>query len=378
MLLYIHVPFCRRKCPYCAFYSVPSADPAERIAVWRKALREEMRQAAGLTGCRDVESIFFGGGTPSLLPPETAGSIIDDCARLFSLAGGIEISMEANPDSVSQAAAQGFRLAGMNRVSLGVQALDDELLRSLGRLHDKKQAAAAFTSLRKAGFDNIGMDLMWGLPGETCAAWSGQLREAVDMHPEHISCYGLTIEEGTPFSEHIPQLPTEGDLARMYLDCGDILEKNGYIHYEISNYALPGKMCEHNRGYWLGRDYLGFGPSAVSCIGGRRMTRPPDIDAWACAAMRGESAGIEEILSPAEKVEEFLMLRLRMAEGLSFSEYASLTGRDLRKDEASFLRQMEKEELADCSGGRLRLTRRGMLLSNSIISRLFTGVAETA
>ncbi len=376
MLLYIHVPFCRRKCPYCAFYSVPIDRYPEGITLWKEALLEEMRRVAETARLSPIESIFLGGGTPSLLSPQTIGSILDGCASYFPLADGIEISMEANPDSVSSEAARGFRLAGVNRVSLGVQALNDQLLHAIGRIHSKKQAIDAVDALRSAGFDNIGMDLMWGLPGESCSSWREQLLEAAAIRPEHLSCYGLTLEEGTPLHMQRPQLPSEADLEKMYMDCGEILEQNGYSQYEISNYALPGCFCRHNLGYWLGKDYCGFGPSAVSCIDGTRRKQPSDLKVWIGSVMRQEDAAEEEHLSQLEKTEEFLMLQLRTAEGFSFSDYAARTGKDLRKVEGLFLELLEKEKLASCSDGRLRLTRRGMLLSNTIISRLFDGITE--
>ena len=379
MLLYIHVPFCRRKCRYCAFYSepLPRGDEA-RPELWADALLEEMRLEAEVLGRRSVETVFFGGGTPSLLSPSLTGRILDEAAALFSLEAGAEISMEANPESMTEEKARGFRAAGVNRVSLGVQALDDELLAVLGRVHDKKAALAAFSALRKAGFTNTGLDLMWGLPGQSAADWKAQLAEACALSPEHLSCYGLMLEEGTPLfreREKLP-LPSEEEAAAMYEEGGALLEAAGYRQYELSNYAKEGFACRHNEGYWQGKDYLGLGPAAVSCLGNVRRSNKADLEAWLSAVGRGERAAETEALGFTERAEEMVMLGLRTARGLELEAYRALTGRDFEKDNEALIRELLHLGMAGREGGRFFLTRKGMLLSSSVMERCFERIPE--
>lgn len=371
MLLYIHVPFCRSKCRYCAFYSEPVDD--DRLYLWASALLTDMRRRAEALNHPAADTVFFGGGTPSLVPPSVLGRILETASDCFSLRQNAEISMEANPDSLSGNRAAEFRAAGVNRVSLGVQALDDALLKAVGRVHDKAGALAAFRTLRRAGFDNVGFDLIWGLPGETPAGWKAQLQEAVALEPEHLSCYGLTLEEGTPlFRERSGlRLPDEDEAAAMYEEGGNLLEKAGYRQYEISNYARPGRACRHNLGYWRGEDYLGLGPAAVSSLGGRRISQPADTNAWLAAVHDGIEAGCVETLGFTERVEEFVMLRLRMAEGLDLAAYRALTGRDFAADNAVLIGELVRHHMAVLEQGRFFLTRRGMMISNAVIEQCF-------
>ena len=456
MLLYIHVPFCRAKCRYCAFYSRAGADDAA-LAAWARAIEDDLRlwgQALrsggmetaplffadgsdgtygrhGVFGKGDlrprVTSIFFGGGTPSLLSPALLGRILDRAAREFSIDPEAEISMEANPESMTGQKACGFLAAGVNRVSLGVQALDDGLLSAVGRVHSRADALRAYEGLRRAGFENVGLDFIWGLPGESLDSWCAQLQEAAALRPEHLSCYGLTLEEGTPLyaQRHSLCLPEESAQAAMYMRCGEILESHGYRQYEISNYALPGRECRHNLGYWLGADYLGLGPSAVSAMGGRRWSQPADFAAWAAAPrealMPGAPAGMGGLVSAApvaddraaehlpsplveteelgfrEQAEELVMLRLRTARGLPLDEYRRFTGRDFAADNADFIAALASEGLASivedepggdgaaatggleptaCRGPRFALSRAGMLISNSVIEQCFESIPD--
>lgn len=378
MLLYIHVPFCRRKCRYCAFYSEPLRGDGQ-LRLWLNALLTDMRRQADALGHPRVRTVFFGGGTPSLLSPAAFGQILDAAAVCFSLDGDAEISMEANPDSVNAENAAGFRTAGVNRVSLGAQALDDALLNAVGRVHDKAAAIAAFRALRTAGFDNVGLDFIWGLPDETLASWKTQLSEAVALGPEHLSCYGLTLEEGTPLFRERASLnfPDEEESAAMYEEGGDLLESAGYEQYEISNYAKPGRACRHNLGYWAGEDYLGLGPDAVSCLNGRRVTQPSDLGAWLSAVDAGQDAAETEILGFRERVEELVMLRLRTAEGLRLDDYRVLTGRDFLADNRSLIDALTRRSMAELRNGRFFLTRKGMLVSNAVIEQCFETIPTT-
>ena len=380
MLLYIHVPFCRRKCRYCAFYSEPAArDDTARLALWADALCGEMRREAEEAGHPAVSTVFFGGGTPSLLSPALMGRVIDTAASLFSLDADAEISMEANPESMNEEKARGFLAAGVNRVSLGVQALDDALLAVLGRVHDKKTAVDAFSALRRAGCGNVGLDLMWGLPGQSAENWKAQLAEVCALSPEHLSCYGLMLEEGTPLFRERGSLalPTEEEGARMYEEGGALLEAAGYAQYEISNYAKPGFACRHNTGYWTGEDYLGLGPSAVSCMGNERRSNTANLDRWLAAVQRRKRAAEVEKLGFTEKAEELVMLGLRTARGLDMEAYRALTGRDFARDNAAFMEELFRRSLAGMKDGRFFLTRRGMLVSSAVMERLFENIPET-
>ncbi|WP_446424157.1 radical SAM family heme chaperone HemW [Mailhella sp.] len=415
MLLYFHVPFCRAKCRYCAFYSRPLTDDA-LLGAWASALEADMACWARRFAQRDetplIESIFFGGGTPSLVPPALMGRLLDRAAREFRLAPSLEVSMEANPESVTTEKARALRHAGVNRVSLGVQALDDDLLRAVGRIHTRADALAAFRSLRDS-FDSVGLDFIWGLPGESLESWQTQLNEAAALRPDHLSCYGLTLEEGTPLwnERSALALPDESTQSAMYLQCGEILEEHGYRQYEISNYALPGRECSHNLGYWLGKDYLGLGPSAVSAFGPRRWTQPADLGTWLSAPrealmpeggeMRPAPCGrtpasfgstrpklgdvsrlIElERLSFREQAEELVMLRLRTVRGLPLEEYRRFTGRDFAADNAQLITTLVGEGLASMDDDgtdspRFALTRAGMLISNAVIERCFEAVPD--
>ena len=380
MLLYLHVPFCRSKCRYCAFFSepLPPGKGDGLLSLWADTLLLDLHRWAEHLGHPSVETVFFGGGTPSLVPPDTLERLIDTIAGAFALDGRAEISMEANPESMTPERAADFAHSGVNRVSLGVQSLDDALLSAVGRVHDRATALHAYEGLRRAGFRNVGLDFIWGLPGESLESWRRQVEEAADLRPEHLSCYGLTLEEGTPLfrEQDALALPDEETQAAMYLACGDILDRAGYRQYEISNYALPGHACRHNRGYWRGEDYLGLGPSAVSTLGGRRWTVPSSLSEWRNDVLRGRFAEDAAILSFTEQAEELVMLGLRTREGLDTRRYRALTGQDFLAVHAAFLDELEKEGLAENLDGHIRLTRRGMLLSNSIIERFFEQIPE--
>ncbi len=376
MLLYIHVPFCRSKCRYCAFYSEPVDET--RLHLWADALLIDMRRRSEALGHPAVRTVFFGGGTPSLVPPVLLGTILDAITDCFVLDDDAEISMEANPDSLTDERAAGFRAAGVNRVSLGVQALDDHLLKAVGRVHDRVCALRAFRALRRAKFDNVGIDLIWGLPGETPSGWKAQLLEVTALGPEHLSCYGLTLEEGTPLFRNRASLalPDEEASAAMYEEGGALLEKAGYIQYEISNYARSGRMCRHNLGYWLGEDYLGLGPAAVSFLDGRRTSQPADLDVWLSAVRNKREAGMTETLGFRERAEELVMLRLRMTDGLRLEDYSALTGHDFVADNRFLIEELIRQKLAVLKDGHVSLTRKGMLISNAVIEQCFESIPE--
>lgn len=372
--LYIHVPFCRSKCGYCAFFSEPLREGA--LDAYLPLLLDEMALWAERLGPLSVPSVFFGGGTPSLLPPEGLTRIMDALRSRFDLAADAEISMEANPESASPEFLRTARALGVNRLSLGVQSFRDEELALLGRPHTARQAWEAACRAKSAGFGNLGLDLIWGLPGQREGQWLESLRRAVELSPEHLSCYGLSLEPGTPLAEALAEtpedaLPPERELAHMYVHTGELLEDAGYMQYEISNYARLGHACRHNQACWEGRDYLGLGPAAASTLGCYRWTNPEDLHTWA-ELVRTRQIGQHqrETLSPETLASERLMLALRTAKGLDLAEFRALSGHNLLTRHKTIIQALRQKELVRLHQGRLRLTRTGMLVSSSIIRAL--------
>lgn len=335
MLVYIHVPFCRTRCRYCAFHSNPlgrgvaaTASPAVRDYV--DTLLMELALWGDRLGGSPVETVFFGGGTPSLLPPRIIGIVLDRLSKYFKLAPKAEVTLEANPESLrgGHVAAQ-FLDAGVNRLSIGLQSMDEAQLRMLGRAHKAADSLHAVFLAREAGCTNINVDLMWGLPGQSVRQWLQTLKDVFRMTPDHISAYGLTLEPGTALEADVEEgrlnLPPERDQNIMFMEGAALLEQHGYLHYEISNFARMGFQCRHNLGYWEGADYLGMGPSATSTIQNRRWTNPAGQNAWNTRVRQGSLDAEAEILSPQTRVLELLMLRLRTARGLRTKDYRDLT-----------------------------------------------------
>lgn len=381
--LYVHAPFCRAKCRYCAFYSLPAGQAGPQAPVLARylcALEAEMDQLVRAHGPVSAPTLFFGGGTPSLLGADALSRILAALRSRFDLAPDAEISLEANPDSASPEFLRAACALGVNRLSLGVQSLDDALLAALGRIHSAGQAVDAFASARAAGFANIGLDLIFGLPGQTPKAWLDTLRRAVALGPEHLSCYGLTLEPGTPLAGDkaaLAALPDEDAQAEMYLAGAELLEAEGYAHYEISNFARPGKACRHNQLCWQGRGVLGFGPAAVSTMMEVRWANPADFEAWERLVGSGQAGQSgREALSPDILARERLMLSLRTAAGLDLVAHRAATGLDLPDRYAGLLAQLKQAGLVLLSPERLRLTRAGMLVSNSVIRALGFESAE--
>jgi oxygen-independent coproporphyrinogen-3 oxidase len=383
--LYVHAPFCRAKCRYCAFYSQPAGPqgPAAHVlARYFDALEAEMDGNAQAHGRVAAPTLFFGGGTPSLLGAEGLARIMGALRQRFGLAPDAEITLEANPDSASPELLRAATGLGVNRLSLGVQSLDDASLKALGRVHDARQARLAFDRARAAGFENIGLDLIFGLPGQGVEAWLNTLRQALAFAPEHVSCYGLTVEPGTPLASDAAALAAcadEDGQAEMFLRGAELLEAAGFAHYEISNFARPGRRCRHNLACWRGEHVLGFGPAAVSTMkaqdsgpdGAVRWANPADLTAWAELVRSGRTGQANrETLGPEVRAREALMLALRTAEGLDLCAYAARTGQDLRATRAELLGQLERAGLIARPDDRLRLTRAGMLVSNSVIRAL--------
>lgn len=373
-LLYIHVPFCRSKCIYCSFHSQPY-NPSH-VAWYHATLLKEIDLWAKRLGRAAFKTVYFGGGTPSLLTLSQLDAIFERLNKRFRIAADAEITLEANPDSTQDVSwFRALMSMGVNRLSLGFQSLSDADLEKLGRPHNAAMASSSFHAARQAGMNNISVDLMWGLPGQRLTQWMKQLKVvATDVRPEHISAYGLSVDEGTQLAElgrsMDLKIARDNEQSRMFLHGADYLESMGYLHYEISNYARMGYTSRHNSGYWEGTDYLGLGPSAVSTLGNRRFENERFLDAWD-AAVRGGYVGDDfETLDGQTRLQEFIMLSLRTAKGMNLAEYRKRTGRDLTKSCPRLVQAMYQHGLIRISRGFLRLTKEGMLVSNVIIEKI--------
>jgi oxygen-independent coproporphyrinogen-3 oxidase len=375
MLLYIHIPFCRSKCAYCSFFSLPLPDELS-LNAYVGLLLEEIAFWGRRLGRMAVDSVYFGGGTPSLLSLTGMERIVRALNAAFLLQSGHEWSLEANPESCAdQEYLAGLKSLGVNRLSLGLQSLDAAGLCRLGRGHDVAQGVRAFDLARWAGFENINVDLIWGLPGQRLRNWLQTLKKAINLHPEHLSCYGLSVEQDTPLARAVASgkadLPTADEQAKMFLYGAETLESKGYLQYEISNFSRIGYACRHNQGYWAGRAYLGLGAGAVSTLDERRWENPKALSAYARLVRSGQIGSQAHKLTPAERVRELLMLSLRTTRGLELNAYHKLSGRSFLHEHARLIQVLRQNELIRLSDGRLRLSKTGLLVSNSILERFF-------
>jgi oxygen-independent coproporphyrinogen-3 oxidase len=384
MQLYIHVPFCRSRCGYCSFYSraLPGGGGGdELLALYLNGLLAEISLWASRLGRLRLETVFFGGGTPSILPLRSLEMILKRLHKEFRLEKGAEISFEGNPESILKLGyAAELASLGVNRLSLGLQSLNEDLLRRLGRPHTRKEALAAYEVARIGGIANINLDLIWGLPGQRLRLWLDELKTVASLKPEHLSCYNLSLEEGSPMRLALErgdfELPGDKEQSAMYAYGSEYLETAGFLHYEISNYARMGFKCRHNLGYWEGRDYLGLGPSAVSTLGNRRWSNPPDLELWLKQTATGQVASEYETLDKSTRVLELIMLRLRTDRGLRLQAYRKLTGRDFIADNKELIHGLHRKGMLRIKNGYLSLTGSGMLVSNSILEYLFSSTRE--
>ena len=333
--LYLHTPFCCSKCPYCDFFSIVPKEKQE-VDAYPDLLLQELQQAAGKWQ-GPLTSIFFGGGTPSLLPAKGIKEILDSARATFGFAAEIEISLEANPGTVTLPYLVALRRAGINRLSLGVQALNDADLARLGRVHSRQDSLDAIAAARTAGFDNLSLDLIYSRPDQDLGQLRGEIAQLVELQPQHLSCYGLTVEEGTPFAQREEDgtltLPGEDAAAAAYLCVHEELTKAGFGHYEISNFARPGFECRHNLGYWRRQPYLGLGAGAHSLCGngwGERLSVPPDLDLYRQRLAAGAAtAETIEICDQQLAMAETLYLGLRTAEGVIDTAFSQRFGRSI-------------------------------------------------
>lgn len=373
--LYIHVPFCVAKCRYCDFAS--GVFPEESRAGYVDTLCAEMElRAATLPAPVRIPTLYIGGGTPSLLAPGEIARLIDRAAALFSLEESPEITMEANPGTLSAASAAGFRAAGVNRLSLGVQSLDDRMLALLGRIHTAQEARQAVATARRAGFDNIGIDLIHSLPGQSLSDWQKELAQGLAMEPTHISAYGLTLEEGTPLyaaAERGEVEPLSGDDSALQFEAtAEILVRAGFEHYEISNFSRPGFRSRHNQVYWRRGHYLGLGCAAHSFLPespyGLRRENPRSLEEYRAAVATGDPFGDGHPLSHSEAVAEWVFLGLRLLEGVDTEDFRREFGIPFRQVYGSETAPLIEGGLLVEEGGRLRLSPRGILLSNRVLA----------
>jgi len=356
--IYVHIPFCARICPYCAFYK----DLLDRSQTWRfcEAILRELDQQC-VSFALTPETIYFGGGTPTALTTLQLEFLLGGFRERLDLSSLEEWTIEANPGSVSARKAELLHKLGVTRVSLGIQSWDDELLKLLGREHNSQQAEQSFHILRAAGFSNINVDLMFGLPGQTIEQWKSALEKTISLQPEHISAYCLTYEEDTEFFlRHARgELLQDSDADAAFFEMAmSILEVVGYEHYEISNYARPGFVSVHNRAYWLGKDYLGIGPSAFSTVGMQRWQNVCDYRTYADRVLRGQRPrGFSENLTGEMKRTERIALSLRTSKGIAASEL---------KDFGQETEELISLGLLRESGDNVLLTRKGKELADSV------------
>ena len=370
--IYIHVPFCRSKCHYCDFYSVTDADN-RCMQSYIDAVCAHIREAGILTPGYLVDTVYFGGGTPSFLGGEGLAQILNTIRKSFKVSVTAEITFEANPDSVNLRLLKRLRSEGFNRVSLGIQCDDDALLEKIGRPHTYEEAQEAVRLIRKAGFRNLSVDLIYGLPDQNLNSWENTLRNVLSLEPEHISCYGLKLEEGTPMHTHQAQLTLAEDdeQADMYLSAVKILRAYGYRQYEISNFCKKGIVSRHNMKYWTGGEYIGFGPNASSDFAGRRFTVMRDLYGY-IEGIRSGAAVLSEVqeIPTRERAGEYIMMRLRTTLGIDPKEYESRYRMPFKPLDKA-LRHFREQHLAvKTYDGRWQLTPEGFLLSNTIISEL--------
>ena len=370
--IYIHVPFCRSKCQYCDFYSLSVKDD-KLMDGYLSAICAHIREAGALAPGYKVDTIYFGGGTPSFFGAEGMATILTTIRRNFDVDNNAEITFEANPDSVSDKLLSRLRAEGFNRVSLGIQTDDDEVLKKLGRPHSYAQAMSAFHRIRKAGFRNISVDLMYGLPGQTLSAWQSTLENVLTLNPEHISCYGLKLEPGTPMYDYrdYAKLPDDDAQADMYLAAVEILKSHGFRQYEISNFARKGLYSRHNMKYWTGGEYLGFGPSASSDFAGKRFTLVRSLPAY-IKGIREQGIIIDEVqeIPMRERAGEYLMMRLRTVSGISAEDYERMFLLSFEPIAEQLERNRQLGYVARTEDNRWHLTPKGFLISNTIISDL--------
>lgn len=392
--IYVHIPFCARKCAYCDFLSFPGNQRMQREYV-NKLLEEIKCQSAGAKEYQ-VISVFIGGGTPSILDIEDMAAILRTLGEEFEICSDAEITIEANPGTVTAEGLSCYREAGVNRISLGLQSADDKELSYLGRIHTYDGFLKTYQRVRMAGFDNVNVDLISAIPGQTIESWKNTLKKVIMLKPEHISAYSLIVEEGTPYYNRygkqgegeycsmtsekrwlatLPDLPDEDSEREMYYLTQEFLKEQGYDRYEISNYSKIGFECRHNIGYWTGVEYLGLGLGASSYRNGCRFHNTPNLDEYLRASLDREEEWNRvlrqdfEKLTLEERMEEYMFLGLRLTKGVLAQGFVTNFGQNIRHVYGPVLDAMERNGLMELKDGYYRLTLRGIDLSNYVMSQ---------
>ena len=375
--IYIHIPFCASKCAYCDFNS--AADCDRLMPRYHNALLKHIREAAPALRQYFTDTVYFGGGTPSYYGARRVCDVFNTLKRTGLVYKTAEVTMEANPDSVRYRDLVLLRSEGVNRLSLGAQSADDDLLKLIGRRHNWSQVTRAVKNARNAGFENISLDLIYGLPSQSKEDWADTLNRALDLGPEHLSCYGLKLEEGTPLYETYKEseiLPSDDDQADMYLYTCETLSRFGYAQYEISNFAKPGRRSRHNLKYWLLRDYMGFGPGAASSVGGLRYSYVKDLREYISGVRNDQTILAErEEIGHLDRAAEYLMLGMRTVRGISAEEYHNIYRSDFAPLE-ELLGVFERKGWAVTASGRWHFTPSGFLLSNLLIGMMLDKQGE--
>lgn len=366
---YIHVPFCRAKCYYCDFNSYAGRE--DYIPAYFNALKNEISIYSEMMKDYYVKTVFIGGGTPSLVDTQHIYEIINLCNHSFNIIPGAEISIEANPGTLSKEKLLSYKAIGINRLSMGLQACQDNLLKSIGRIHTRNEFVSNFNQAVKAGFKNINVDLIFGMPGQLLKEWNETLSDVMELEPAHISCYSLKIEEGTTFGrmlEHGDIRQVEDELDReMYYEAISVITGKGYRHYEISNFAMPGFESRHNMIYWNAQEYIGVGAGAHSYFQGRRYNNTSELDKY-INLVKDEGIPKENItlISKDEEMSEYMILGLRLVDGISPQEFSERFGVDLFELYHNQLDELTKGQLLEYTGKRIRLTQKGLDLANQV------------
>ena len=364
--LYFHIPFCIKKCDYCDFLSGPATRAGQEAYIY--ALLREM-EAASAVEKRPVDTVFIGGGTPSVPDCDIMEKLLQGIQKCFCLTQDAEITIEANPGTLTTEKLALYKRYGINRLSIGLQSPKNQELSALGRIHNYEQFLESYYMAREAGFSNINTDLMFAIPGQRYEGWIDNLRTVAELGPEHISAYSLIIEEGTPFFERKLELPDEDTEYQMYEAVADVLGKYGYQQYEISNYAKEGKSCRHNEGYWTRTDYLGLGLGAASLIGGERFTNTVDMQEYLSDSENPEKIRKNrELLTKEDEMSEFMFLGLRMTKGVSKDDFQEYFGTAIENIYGEVLEKYKSQGLLMEKNRRIFLSRAGIHVSNGIMA----------
>ena len=360
--LYIHIPFCVSKCKYCDFLSFPNMECRQEY------IDSLVREIKTFETDNVVKSVFIGGGTPSVIESSLIGQIFTALEK-FTFDKNCEITIEANPGTLTEEKLKAYKTFGINRISMGLQAWQNHHLKKLGRIHTVEEFLHSYTMARNSGFDNINVDLMFDLPDQTFEEWKESLENVCALEPQHISAYSLIIEEGTPFSRKKLDLPDEDTEYRMYEDVAAVLKEYGYHQYEISNYAKAGRECRHNEGYWQRKDYLGLGLGAASLLGKERFSNTSDMQEYLKNSSAPEKIRKNrELLTREDEMAEFMFLGLRMTQGVSKKEFQEYFGTAIENIYGEVLKKYKKQGLLLEESGRIFLSREGIHVSNAVMA----------